>query len=45
MKVIDSVHSPVVKSRGRSRDKYGETEVKLVKLSESGIVNDKGRGQ
>jgi len=42
MKVIDSVHSPVVKSGGCSGDKYGEMEVKSVKLSESGIVNDKG---
>jgi len=42
MKVIDNVHSPVVKSGDRSRDKYGETEVKSVKSSESGIVNDKG---
>ena len=38
MKVIDSVHSLVVKSRGHSGDKYGETEAKSVKLSESGIV-------
>jgi len=42
MKVIDSVHSSVVKSRGLRGDKYGETEAKSVKLSENGIVNDKG---